>query len=123
MLPPHPRAPGLAAPAPARRALDLPWRCDEDQAQPRFHPGVIDYKGKTYLFYHDGSLPGGGSFSRSVCVEELKFDADGAVIPVDMTRAARHQWPTSATRALRRDHGPSGCQNPRSSPVALPSPM
>ena len=23
------------------------------------HPGVIDYKGKSYLFYHNGALPGG----------------------------------------------------------------
>jgi len=43
------------------------------------HPGVIDYKGKTYLFYHNGALPGGGGFDRSVCVDELQFAADGAV--------------------------------------------
>ena len=89
------------------------------------HPGVIDYKGKTYLFYHDGSLPGGGGFSRSVCVEELRIDADGAVIPVDMTRAGpapvAHLSPMRALRA-RPWPGPSGCK-PRSSPVALPSPM
>ena len=24
------------------------------------HPGIADYKGKTYLTYHDGNLPGGG---------------------------------------------------------------
>ena len=21
------------------------------------HPGIVDYKGKTYLFYHNGALP------------------------------------------------------------------
>jgi hypothetical protein len=50
------------------------------------HPGVVDYKGKTYLFYHDASLPGGGGFHRSVCVDELKFAADGSVIKMDMSK-------------------------------------
>ncbi|MFT3738164.1 MAG: glycoside hydrolase family 43 protein [Breznakibacter sp.] len=43
------------------------------------HPGVVDYKGKTYLFYHDGGLPGGGGFTRSVCVKELRFNKDGTI--------------------------------------------
>jgi hypothetical protein len=50
------------------------------------HPGVVDYKGKTYLFYHNGALPGGGGFTRSVCVDELKFNADGSISPFDMTK-------------------------------------
>jgi len=50
------------------------------------HPGVVDYKGKTYLFYHSGALPGGGGFTRSVCVDELKFNADGSLSPFDMTK-------------------------------------
>ena len=25
------------------------------------HPGMVDYKGNTYLFYHNGALPGGGA--------------------------------------------------------------
>ncbi|GAA4300455.1 glycoside hydrolase family 43 protein [Aestuariibaculum suncheonense] len=48
------------------------------------HPGVIDFKGKTYLFYHNGALPGGNGFNRSVCVDELKFNSDGTVIPMNM---------------------------------------
>ena len=50
------------------------------------HPGVIDYKGKTYLFYHNGALPGGGGFTRSVCVDELKFNPDGSIPSLDMTK-------------------------------------
>ena len=49
------------------------------------HPGVVDYKGKTYLFYHNGALPGGGGFTRSVAVDELKFNPDGSVVPLNMT--------------------------------------
>ena len=50
------------------------------------HPGVIDFKGKTYLFYHNGDLPGGGGFTRSVCVDELKFNKDGSISPHKMTK-------------------------------------
>lgn len=49
------------------------------------HPGVIDFKGKTYFFYHNGALPGGGGFTRSVCVEEVKFNKDGTIVPINMT--------------------------------------
>ncbi|MDR6944192.1 hypothetical protein [Mucilaginibacter pocheonensis] len=49
------------------------------------HPGVIDYKSKTYLFYHNGALPGGGGFDRSVCVDELNLDANGGVSRVTLT--------------------------------------
>jgi arabinoxylan arabinofuranohydrolase len=43
------------------------------------HPGVIDYKGKSYLFYHNGDLPGGGGFDRSVCVAGFKYNEDGTI--------------------------------------------
>lgn len=49
------------------------------------HPGIIDYKGKTYLFYHNGALPGGHGFNRSVCVDEVKFNKDGTIQPMKMT--------------------------------------
>ncbi|WP_229507378.1 family 43 glycosylhydrolase [Pseudoduganella rivuli] len=50
------------------------------------HPGVVDYKGKTYLFYHTADLPGGDGFKRSVAVDELKFNPDGSVPMVQPTR-------------------------------------
>jgi hypothetical protein len=50
------------------------------------HPGVVDYKGKTYLFYHNAALPGGDGFKRSVCVDELKFNPDGSVPMVQPTQ-------------------------------------
>jgi len=49
------------------------------------HPGVIDYKGKTYLFYHNGALPGGNGFNRSVAVRELKFRNNGKIDSMTMT--------------------------------------
>jgi arabinoxylan arabinofuranohydrolase len=50
------------------------------------HPGVVDFKGKTYLFYHNAALPGGDGFKRSVAVDELKFNPDGSVPMVQPTR-------------------------------------
>ncbi len=52
------------------------------------HPGVVDFRGKTYFFYHDGSLPGGGGFNRSVCVQEMSFRPDGSVVEMETDTAA-----------------------------------
>ena len=53
------------------------------------HPGMVDYKGYTYLFYHNGALPGGSGFTRSVCVEQVEFNADGSIRPLKMTEGIR----------------------------------
>ena len=50
------------------------------------HPGLIDYKGNSYLFYHNGALPGGGGFTRSVCVDQIQFNADGTIPRIMRTR-------------------------------------
>jgi len=49
------------------------------------HPGVVDFKGKSYFFYHNGALPGGGGFTRSVAVQELNFNPDGSIPSMKMT--------------------------------------
>ena len=49
------------------------------------HPGVVDYNGKSYFFYHNAALPGGGSYKRSVCVEEFTYNADGSIPTLKMT--------------------------------------
>jgi len=43
------------------------------------HPGIVDYKGHTYFFYHNSDLPGGNDFKRSVCVEEFTYGTDGSI--------------------------------------------
>jgi len=50
------------------------------------HPGYIDFKGKSYLFYHNGALPGGGGFKRSVCIEPFLFNADGTIPLIKPTK-------------------------------------
>ena len=51
------------------------------------HPGVVDYKGHSYFFYHNAALPGGGGYKRSVCVEEFTYKADGTIPTITMTTA------------------------------------
>jgi hypothetical protein len=43
------------------------------------HPGYIEFKDKSYLFYHNAGLPGGGGFKRSVCIEPFEFNVDGTI--------------------------------------------
>ena len=43
------------------------------------HPGIADFKGHSYLFYHTGELPGGNLFHRSVCAAEFKYNDDGSI--------------------------------------------
>ncbi len=49
------------------------------------HPGVVDYKGHSYCFYHNGALSGNNSFKRSVCVEEFTYGSDGSIPRLTMT--------------------------------------
>jgi hypothetical protein len=49
------------------------------------HPGLVEFKGHNYFFYHTGALPGGGGYSRSVCVEEFKYKPDGSFPTINMT--------------------------------------
>lgn len=55
------------------------------------HPGVIDFAGGSYFFYHNGALPGGGGFTRSVAVEKFNYRADGTIPTMDMTTAGAPQ--------------------------------
>lgn len=49
------------------------------------HPGIIDYKGKSYFFYHNGTLPTGGSYRRSVCVDYMYYNEDGTIQKIVQT--------------------------------------
>lgn len=50
------------------------------------HPGVVDYKGKSYLFYHNSTISidgyGPATGRRSVCFAEMQYNADGTIVPV-----------------------------------------
>jgi hypothetical protein len=55
------------------------------------HPGVIDFNGGSYFFYHNGALPGGGGFTRSVAVERFAYNSDGTIPTINMTAAGAPQ--------------------------------
>lgn len=50
------------------------------------HQAIIDFKGRSYFIYHNGgSVPDGGSFRRSVCVDDLFYNPDGTIKRIVMT--------------------------------------
>lgn len=54
------------------------------------HPGVCQFQGQWYFFYHNGTLElnghKGGSGRRSVCVEKMEFRPDGTICPIEQTQ-------------------------------------
>jgi beta-xylosidase len=50
------------------------------------HPGILDYKGKSYFFYHNGVLPTGGSYRRSICIDYMYYNADGTIQKIIQTK-------------------------------------
>jgi arabinoxylan arabinofuranohydrolase len=50
------------------------------------HAGVIDFKGNSYLFYHDQALSKGQGFKRSVSIEQFAYNADGSIPVVVPTK-------------------------------------
>ena len=50
------------------------------------HQAIIDFKGKSYFIYHNGSIQtDGGSFRRSVCIDYLYYNTDGSIKRIVMT--------------------------------------
>lgn len=50
------------------------------------HPGVIDYMGHSYMFYHGNPLDKSSSFHRSVCLEEFTYNEDGSISQMEQTK-------------------------------------
>ncbi|MFC4071877.1 glycoside hydrolase family 43 protein [Actinoplanes subglobosus] len=55
------------------------------------HAGIVDFNGGSYFFYHNGALPGGGGFTRSVAVEKFTYNADGSIPQITMTTGGAPQ--------------------------------
>jgi arabinoxylan arabinofuranohydrolase len=62
------------------------------------HHAIVDFNGKSYIFYHNGKLPGGGEFRRSAAVEELHYGADGKILPVAQTAQGPAANPSAACK-------------------------
>ena len=101
------------------------------QGEPNFncytiHGGTVDFKGHSYLFYHNGGLPDGGTYKRSVAVEEFVWGEDGTipyiprtnqgVAPVDtldpyaLQQAETIAW-SDGIRPIERNDGTISVQN------------
>lgn len=71
--------------------IDGPWEYQGKIAEVAansntIHPAIIEFRGKSFFVYHNGARQDGGtSYSRSVCVEEMKYDAEGKIEKVEMT--------------------------------------
>jgi hypothetical protein len=55
------------------------------------HAGITDFNGSSYFFYHNGALPGGGGFTRSVAVERFTYNANGTFPTINMTTTGAPQ--------------------------------
>ena len=49
------------------------------------HQSIIDFEGKSYSICHNGAVPTGGDYRRSVCVDYLRYNADSTMQKVVMT--------------------------------------
>ena len=69
-----------------------PWKYQgkimENQKTNSFtnHGGIIDYKGNSYIFYHTGLLPNGGSYGRASCVEQFQYNEDGTIPAISISQ-------------------------------------
>jgi arabinoxylan arabinofuranohydrolase len=62
------------------------------------HHAIVDFNGKSYIFYHNGKLPTGGEYRRSAAVEELHYGPDGKILPVAQTAQGPAANPSAACK-------------------------
>jgi beta-xylosidase len=48
------------------------------------HQAFIEHDGKSWVFYHDKLLPGGGSYRRSIAVAPIEYGSDGGIRPIPL---------------------------------------
>lgn len=49
------------------------------------HPAIVQFRDQWLFFSHNGGLPDGTSYSRSVIAEPMHYDADGRILPIPPT--------------------------------------
>ncbi|MBP5248007.1 MAG: family 43 glycosylhydrolase [Fibrobacter sp.] len=49
------------------------------------HSGIIEFKGRSFFFYHNQKNVNGGGYSRSTAVEEFTWNADGSIPTITST--------------------------------------
>ena len=76
------------------------------------HPGLLDFKGRSYLVYHNGTLTlpdgeTGATARRSIAIEYLQYGADGSILPITQTEAGISVPPPPAVTAPVIDYSRS----------------
>ncbi|UGQ49071.1 glycoside hydrolase family 43 protein [Massilia endophytica] len=66
------------------------------------HHAIVDFNGKSYIFYHNARLPGGGEYRRSVAVEELRYLSDGTIAFVPQTADGPAPNPGPGCKVIRQ---------------------
>lgn len=59
------------------------------------HAAIVQFKNQWLIVYHNGMLPGGGEFRRSVCIDRLRFNEDGTIQPVVQTLSSQARNPVA----------------------------
>lgn len=64
--------------------INGPWKyqgriMDEAENSFTIHAGSVEFKGRNFMFYHNGMGLNGGGFRRSTAVEEFEYTADGKI--------------------------------------------
>lgn len=67
------------------------------------HAALVKFKGQWLIVYHNGMLPRGGEFRRSVCIDKLRFNDDGTIRPVTQTLSAEAREPVARYPFDERD--------------------
>ena len=80
-----------------------PWKyqgviMDKNTGVKTIHQAIVDFNGKSYVFYHNAKLPGGAEFRRSVAVEELKYNKDGTIAHIAQTEAGPKANPSKGCK-------------------------
>lgn len=71
---------------------------DKNEGTKTIHQAFVDFNGKSYVFYHNAKLPGGGEWRRSVAVEEFRYNADGSIPLIPQTETGPAPNPTPGCR-------------------------
>jgi beta-xylosidase len=69
---------------------------DKNRVVKTIHHAIVDFNGKSYIFYHNDKLPTGGEFRRSVAVEELHYNPDGTIRHIPQTEQGPGANPSPA---------------------------
>ncbi len=72
-------------------SINGPWKyqgriMDEAQGSFTIHGGSIEFKGRNFMFYHNGQGINGGGFRRSSAVEEFEYTKDGKIPFIPFTK-------------------------------------